>query len=143
VGDSAKPHILLIEDEKTQRSLLEEVLALSDYTYESAGGCEEGRELFARGRFSCALIDLGLPDGSGLNLLGEFTREDPSLVAIVLTGDASAETVIDTLREGAFDYLTKPVNITTLRAAMARALSHHAVVRERAELFRLLLEERE
>jgi nitrogen-specific signal transduction histidine kinase len=99
--------------------------------------------LFARGRFSCALIDLGLPDGSGLNLLGEFTREDPSLVAIVLTGDASAETVIDTLREGAFDYLTKPVNITTLRAAMARALSHHAVVRERAELFRLLLEERE
>lgn len=143
VPDSNKPLVLVIEDDPTQRAFLQEVLDISGFASDLAGTCAEGRGLFGKGRYACALIDLGLPDGSGLEMIGEFAKADPCLVPVVLTGDASTDTVIDTMREGAFDYLTKPLNLTTLRATLARAMAHHSVVRERAELFRLLLEERE
>ncbi len=143
LDEAQTPSILIIEDEPTQMAFLEEVLR--DWGYECVTGSSiaEGRALFERGTFACALIDLGLPDGNGLSLIGEFTTTDPCLVSIVLTGAREAETVIDTLREGAFDYLVKPVDAATLKAALTRAMSHHSVMRERGELFELLIEERE
>jgi hypothetical protein len=65
------------------------------------------------------------------------------MVPIILTGDSSAESVILTMRAGAFDYLTKPVASANLRAAIVRALAHHDAVCERAALMQLLFEERE
>ncbi len=138
-----KPSVFIIEDDGVQRTFLREVLTLSGYECVVASSCEEARQHFHPGRFACALVDLGLPDGNGLSLLPDFTRDDAGLVVVVLTGDASADTVIDTMRVGAFDYLTKPVDITTLTAAVTRAIAHHSVINERAELLRLLLEERE
>ena len=143
IRDALPPRILVVEDDDILRSFLVEALELSDYVMDSAGTCAEGRATFIRGRYACALIDLGLPDGDGLALLGEFVREDPELVSIVITGDAAATTVIDTMRAGAFDYLTKPVELATLNAAVARGLAHHTVRRERAELLELLVQERD
>jgi len=99
--------------------------------------------VFDKARFACALVDLGLPDGDGRELIERFRKKDPCVVQIVLTGDSSARTIIDAMRAGAFDYLTKPVNMTTLKAAISRAVAHHSVILEREELFRLLYEERE
>lgn len=141
--DSPAYRFLVIEDEQTMRKFLQEVLRLEGHDCEAAATCAEGRAIFQKDRFACAIIDLGLPDGSGLDLLSEFSGEDPCLVSIVLTGDSSADTIISTMRGGAFDYLTKPIDTVSLRAAVGRALSHHAVSRERTELFRLLLDERE
>ena len=141
--DATPPRFLVVEDEQAQRNLMQEVLRREGFECDCASTCAEGRDLFAEGKFACALIDLGLPDGNGLSLLSEFAREDPCTVLVVLTGDTSAETIIDTMREGAFDYLRKPVDLITLRASVSRALAHHAILMERAELFRLLLEERE
>lgn len=138
-----RPSVLIIEDEPTQKTFLEEILQEWDYECVSGGTMADGRALFVKNKFACALIDLGLPDGNGLSLIGEFAKADPCLVPIVLTGARQTETVIDTMREGAFDYLVKPVNAATLKAALTRALSHHSVMRERGELFELLLEERE
>ncbi|HPJ99005.1 MAG TPA: response regulator [Candidatus Hydrogenedentes bacterium] len=143
VNGVQKPGILIIEDEPTQLAFLEEILKEWDYECVTGGSIAEGRTLFEKDRFACALIDLGLPDGNGLSLISEFAQADPCLVPIVLTGARQTETVIDTMREGAFDYLVKPVDAATLKAALTRALSHHSVVRERGELFALLLEERE
>lgn len=141
--EAPTPRFLVVEDEPAQRNLLREVLRREGYECECASTCAEGRDLFAGGRFVCALIDLGLPDGNGLDLLADFSSEDPSTVLVILTGDTSAETIIHTMRGGAFDYLRKPVDLITLRASVSRALSHHAILTERAELFRLLVEERE
>ncbi len=137
------PRFLVIEDEQAQRDFLREMLALDGYECECAATLAEGRDLFEKGKFACAFIDLGLPDGNGLSLLPDFSNEDPCVVLVILTGDSSAETVISTMRGGAFDYLCKPVDAVTLRAAVSRALAHHAISSERAELFQLLLEERE
>jgi len=141
--ETAPYRFLVVEDDPAMRNYLQEVLRREGHECEAVSTCAEGRSLFQKGRFACAMIDLGLPDGSGLDLLSEFAGEDPCLVSIVLTGDASAETVISTMRGGAFDYLTKPVDVVAVRAAIGRALSHHAISNERAELFRLLFEERE
>jgi DNA-binding response OmpR family regulator len=138
-----RPKVLIVEDEPTQLAFLEGILEDWDYPCVTGGSIADGRSLFEKNRFACALIDLGLPDGNGLSLISEFARSDPCLVPIVLTGARQTETVIDTLREGAFDYLVKPVDAATLKAALTRAMSHHTVMRERGELFELLLEERE
>jgi len=135
--------LLVVEDDPELLSYLVRILDRSGYVCQTASTCAEANALFQEGAFAAALVDLGLPDGDGLDLMSELVQSDPCLVAIVLTGDASPDTVIGAMRRGAFDYLMKPVDLTTLRAAVSRALSHHAVVRERAELVRLLLEERE
>ncbi len=135
--------ILIVEDDPAQRKFLEKLLQQTGYRCQTAECCAEGRERFAFESFALGLIDLGLPDGSGLSLLGEFVRQDPTFVPIVLTGDSNTETVIGTMRAGAFDYLTKPVDRTTLAAALARAFAHHTVRRERAELLGLLIKEKE
>jgi len=143
LNSAQKPTILVIEDEPTQLAFLEEVLQDWDYGCVSGGSIADGRALFQKDLFTCALIDLGLPDGNGLSLISEFAKADPCVVPIVLTGARQPETVIDTMREGAFDYLVKPINAATLKAALTRALSHHTVILERGDLFELLLEERE
>ena len=137
------PRILIIEDDAVLRAFLAEVLDEAQYALDCAGTCAEGRSLFKKGRYACALVDLRLPDGNGKTLLKEFADQDPEVVTVVLTGDATAEAVIDAMRAGAFDYLTKPVEVTTLEAAVRRALSHHAVRQDRTNLLNLLLEERE
>jgi DNA-binding response OmpR family regulator len=141
--DNRKTTLLIIEDDQAICGHLAEILRLSGYTCEAVPDCATGRSSFVAGKFACTLIDLGLPDGNGLELLKEFAKSDPCVVPIILTGDASSETIIHTMRAGAFDYLTKPVNMMIVRAAVSRAVAHHAVVRERAELVKLLLEERE
>ncbi|MBX7257237.1 MAG: response regulator [Candidatus Hydrogenedentes bacterium] len=141
--DKPRPRILIVEDEPAQRSLIGRILKEEGFEYDEASTCAEGLGLFEKDRYACALIDLGLPDGSGLSLLGDFSREDPNIVPVILTGDTTAETIITAMRAGAFDYLRKPVDLMTLRTAIVRAMSHHEVARERTELFQLLVEEKE
>lgn len=135
--------LLVVDDDPAIRNFLEQVLEREGHECDTVATCAEARAVFQKARYACAFIDLGLPDGSGLSLLSEFTGEDPCLVPIVLTGDVSADTVITTMRGGAFDYLRKPLDLVTLRAALGRAFSHHALSNDRAELFQLLLQERE
>ena len=137
------PRILVVEDNSSQHEFLLEVLDSAGYLYEGAKSIAEGVAAFERGRYACAVVDLGLPDGNGRDLLLRLGEEDPSLVRIVLTGESSAQAVIDTMRAGAFDYLTKPVRMATVTAAVSRAVAHHRVLVEREELVHLLYEERE
>lgn len=137
------PRVLLVEDNERDQALLAEILTRSGYECDQAGTCEEGRQKAEAEDYACALVDLGLPDGSGLSLLSDFSAICPFMVPIVLTGDGSANSIIETMRAGAFDYLTKPVTMARLRAAVSRAVSHHDAVRDRAELVKLLLDERE
>lgn len=140
---SDKKAVLLIEDMAMLREVLSEQLQELGYECVCASTCAEGREAVRNRPFSCCLIDLGLPDGRGLDLLAEFAQIDPQMVPVILTGDGSPETVIETMRAGAFDYIMKPADITTLNAGIARALNHHEVLHERAMLVELLSKERD
>ncbi len=136
-------NILLVEDDKIIQKVLTEVLKNAGYSCVCASSCEEALSLVEEGKFSCALVDLGLPDGNGLDLLPEIRQRDAWLVPIILTGDGRPETIIQTMRAGAFDFLIKPFAATTVEAAIFRACEHHQIRRERDRLIQLLSDERE
>ncbi len=134
--------VLLIEDHALLREAYGRLLAGWGYEYEGAASCAQARSMFRPGDFACALIDLGLPDGHGAELLTEFSRLDPLMVNMILTGDASTDSVIGTMRVGAFDYITKPVNAGVLRQSVQRAMLHYEAVWQQQDLTRQLMEER-
>lgn len=142
VAPDERHRVLLIEDQAELRDIYAQFLGVWGYASTTAGSCAEARAAFKPGEFACALVDLGLPDGNGMDLLAEFSSRDPLLVSVVLTGDQRIDSVIETMRKGAFDYLTKPLSMDALRPALMRAFAHHEVVRQRAALTQLLLEER-
>ena len=135
--------ILIVDDNLQIQSLLSELLAVTGHETHSASTCQEARDLLDAHAFSCALIDLGLPDGNGLDLLAPIAADHPLLVPIILTGDGRPETIIETMRAGAFDFLIKPFVSATLQAAVNRAVDYHNVLKERDELVQLLSDERE
>ena len=135
--------ILVVEDSPEQRDVLSRQLETFGISCICAASCEEGRSLASESKFPCALIDLGLPDGSGADLLPIFKDMAPHMVCIILTGYDTTQSVIATMRSGAFDYLTKPVELDVLKATISRALAHHDAIRERDELLETLFIERE
>ena len=140
---SEKHQILLVEDMIELVEPLVQQLELLGYSCVPVATCEEARRAAGIQAFSCALIDLHLPDGNGLDLLSEFSETAPNMVRVILTGDAASESIIEALRAGSFDYLLKPIDLMTLRACVARAITHHEAVRDRALLVDLLREERD
>lgn len=133
----------MVEDVPPLRDVLIEHLTRGGYLCVPAGSCAEARAAVSEHPFACALIDIGLPDGSGIDLVREFHESSPHLVPVLLTGEHESDTIIEALRAGAFDYLVKPVGMTTVAAGVTRAVTHHKVLRERDMLVDLLSEERE
>ena len=138
-----KKSILVVDDEPFIREYCEDLLTGMGFQCRLAGTCAGAREAFSVNTFACAIIDLGLPDGSGMDVLTELRRADPLVVCIIMTGDSSAASIVETMREGAFDYLTKPVNAGAIKVAVVRAMTHHEALAQQDVLMHLLLDERE
>ena len=135
--------VLIVEDDNMIRELLTNMLEVQGYDVQTAASREDAMERIRNNKFAIGLIDLGLPDGNGLSLLPEFKSRLPWMVPIILTGDNRPESIIETMRAGAFDYLTKPVDAMTLKAAMSRARDYHEALRDRDHVVQLLSDERE
>lgn len=140
---TATHSILLVEDMTELVEPIVQQLELLGYACEAVATQAEARRVASTNSYSCALIDLHLPDGSGLDLLSEFSESAPNMVRVMLTGDANSEHIIQALRMSAFDYLLKPIDLTTLRNCVTRAITHHEAVRDRAMLVELLSDERD
>jgi DNA-binding NtrC family response regulator len=109
--------VLIVEDEANLRTALAALISREGAQGLEAASLEEARKSLLERSFDAVLIDLTLPDGSGLDLIE--TREGPgSPDFIVVTGDASAETAVQALKAGALDYLTKPVDRARLRSVL-------------------------
>ena len=114
--------LLVIDDEPDLRTLYEMTLLREGYEIETAGSVEEGFARLAKRSFSAVITDMRLPDGSGLDLLRRLDEEGRSEKAIVITAYGSAENAVEALKAGAYDYLTKPVDLKQFRAVVASAL---------------------
>jgi len=143
VNGGIKAKVLVVEDDPIVNQLVVDLLDAQGYVCATASSCVAARKCAKEDSFACALIDLGLPDGNGLRLRPDLKEALPWLVPIFLTGDIRPDTIVETMRAGAFDYLTKPFNAASLGAAVARAVDHHEAIRERDRLFNLLSLERE
>ncbi|MDP1650760.1 MAG: response regulator, partial [Rubrivivax sp.] len=119
------PRLLVVDDEPDLRTLYELTLLREGYDVESAGTVEEGwARLVEAGRdgFKLVITDMHLPDGTGLDLLRRMEEAGRREKAIVITAYGSPENAVEALKAGAYDYLTKPVDLRQFRAAVASAL---------------------
>src|SRR3954471_7664794 len=108
---ASAPQVLVVDDEPDLRTLYELTLLREGYRVESAGSLGEARDALAGGRFDVVITDMRLPDGLGLELLQAMSAQQRAERCIVMTAYGSAENAVEALKGGAFDYLTKPVDL--------------------------------
>ncbi|HNV58226.1 MAG TPA: sigma-54 dependent transcriptional regulator [Rhodoferax sp.] len=118
--------ILVIDDEPDLRTLYELTLLREGYRVETAGTVQDALQLIDTKRFDVVITDMRLPDGLGLEVLAHLRSSRRSERCIVITAHGSAENAVESLKAGAFDYLTKPVDLKQFRAAIASAVQGNA-----------------
>jgi two-component system response regulator AtoC len=122
--------ILLIDDESHNREALSLLLANAGYRVQSAESGEEALEILQKTPFEIVITDLFLPGVSGIDILKRVKEDSPYTNVILITGNASAETAVEAMKEGAFDYITKPFNFEKLKVQVSKALEKSRLVAE-------------
>ncbi len=114
--------ILVVDDEPDLRTLYELALVREGYAVAGVGSLAEARERLTQQRFDVVITDMRLPDGLGTSLLHLFREQRRTERCVVITAYGSAENAVESLKTGAFDYLTKPVDVQQFRAVVASAV---------------------
>jgi DNA-binding NtrC family response regulator len=122
--------ILLIDDESHNREALTLLLSHAGYQVQSAASGEEALKILQETPFEIVITDLFLPGVSGIDILKRVKEDSPYTNVILITGNASAETAVEAMKEGAFDYITKPLNFEKLKILVAKALEKSRLVAE-------------
>ena len=114
--------VLVVDDEPDLRTLYELTLLREGYRIDTAADLQEARALLNDKRFDVVITDMRLPDGLGIALLHSLKAQQRPERVIVMTAYGSAENAVEALKAGAFDYLTKPVDLKQFRAVVASAI---------------------
>ncbi len=123
-------HVLVVDDDADVRGLLVSVLSRNGSSVEEASSGTEAMAALSRGEFDVALVDLQLPDASGLDILRSARAADVDAELIVLTGHADVETAVEAMRLGAYDFIGKPWKNAELLEVVAKAAEKKALRRE-------------
>jgi len=123
---SQRQKILIVDDEPDIRELLEITLGRMKLDTRSARNVKEARDWLLREPFDLCLTDMRLPDGNGLELVQHIQLRHPQVPVAMITAYGSLDTAINALKAGAFDFLTKPVDLERLRELVFSALRMHA-----------------
>ncbi|HEV8632843.1 MAG TPA: ATP-binding protein [Chloroflexota bacterium] len=114
--------LLIVDDEESVLVTMQAILQLDGYEVATASKGAVAIERLREQVFDLVLTDLRLEDADGLSILAEVRRQSPDTVTIMLTGYASLDSAVKALREGAYDYLTKPCDVEELKATVARGI---------------------
>src|SRR5215472_51270 len=122
--------ILIVDDEPNMRRILASNLRLDQHQIWEAGGVDEAQRSLASNDFDVVITDQKMPDGEGLTVLASAQEADPTLPVILLTAVATIELAVESMRSGAFDFLTKPFQPEVVRATVRRACERTLLLRE-------------
>ena len=114
--------VLIVDDEPDLCELLAITLQRMEIPSQAAHTLADARRVLIDGTFACCLTDLRLPDGDGLELLAWIQEQLPGLPVAVITAHGNVESAVRALKLGAFDYLSKPLDLQELRRVVAQAL---------------------
>ncbi|MBN2423410.1 MAG: response regulator [Calditrichaceae bacterium] len=128
------PKILLIEDEEDIRQSYVDMLDIFGYDLETAANGKEGLDLIKKTPFDIVITDLNMPVMNGLEVLRWVKKEYPLIEVIVITGFATIENAISAMKQGAFDYITKPVSIDHVKIVITKCLRQIKAKKENKEL---------
>ncbi len=135
--------ILVIEDDPDTRANLHDILELDSHRVATAGSAAEALEQLRLRRFAAVILDRRLPDTTAEEIMPKLKAANPGGAVIIVTGYSDLEGAISALRQGATDYILKPLNADALRASLGRVAErrHLALARERSDAaFRHLVE---
>ena len=130
-----KPLILVIDDDRGMCELLELGLAKRGYEVRSTTDARKVLELLQQASFAAVVTDLNMPGQNGIELTRQLIGNRPDLPVVVITAFGSMESAIEAMRAGAYDFLTKPLEVDALAIVLQRAVQHHAL-REEVKLLR-------
>jgi DNA-binding NtrC family response regulator len=125
--------ILVVDDDQIIRWTLREALQSWGFATVEAGTAAEAVKQFQAEVPAAVLLDIDLPDGSGLDVLRDIKREHPDAIAIMITGNVQVDNTISALRGGAYDFIAKPINLEELRVTLRNALETRHLRREVAQ----------
>ena len=126
--------ILVVDDETNIRSALAKLLSKLGHRVESAGSAEEALQLLQPGRYRVVLTDLKMTGMDGLALLRRIKAADNSVEVIVMTAYGAVDTAVEAMREGAFDYIEKPINQERLPILIERVLERQTLAEDNSRL---------
>ncbi|MCJ7819475.1 MAG: response regulator, partial [Syntrophales bacterium] len=118
----APAHILVIDDDKAMRDACFQILSRQGYRVELAAGAKQGLSLLERLSFDTILLDLVMPDMDGLEALKKIRALDPDVEVIIITGYGTIQSAVESIKAGAFHFLSKPFVPDDLRNLVSRAL---------------------
>jgi two-component system, NtrC family, response regulator PilR len=119
---NATPTVLIVDDEADLRELVEITLSRMGLKSAAAANLAEARALIGAQRFDLCITDMRLPDGNGISLVQHIQQHHPQLPVAVLTAYGNAQAAVESLKAGAFDFVSKPVDLHILRKLVDTAL---------------------
>lgn len=129
-GRQMMAHLLIVDDDRSLRQFLDILFSKDGYQVFTAETGKEALKLMEKQPVDVVLADIRMPEMDGLSLLKEIKGRWPQIPVIMITAFASMDTAVSAMREGAFDYVTKPFNLSELRETVARALKKAEKSRE-------------
>ena len=118
----SKPHALIIDDERDIRELLTITLGRMNLDVTAASSASEARACLAERRYDLCFTDMRLPDGTGQELIELITRQYPEMPVAMITAYGNVDAAVNALKAGAFDFVSKPVDLAMLRRLVQTAL---------------------
>ncbi len=110
--------IIIVDDEKNIRKVLRSIASEKNYEVFEAENIKDATELIKKLYFDVAIVDIRLPDGSGIDFLKSIKEQNQETIALIITAFASADTAVTAMKSGAYDYITKPFNIDEIRIVL-------------------------
>ena len=135
-----KKKVLVVDDEHEILRIIDDLLTRNGYHVDTATTCEKALKLFGENEYNTILSDIRMPQKSGIDLLEVVSKSNPELPVVIMTGYASIETAIDALKQGAFDYLTKPLDYQKLKSIIAHAVENNQLRLDKNRLVKELKE---
>ena len=135
-----KGTVLIIDDEEEIRESIELLLTSEGLSTDTAGNGEEGLKKIEENLYDLVLLDLMLPGKSGMQVQREIKRIDPTLPVVIITAIGAVETAVTAIKEGSFDYVTKPWNNEKLVVIVTNGIKQRQLTSENLHLRRALKE---
>ena len=130
----SKGKVLIVDDEGVVRSSLTEWFATEGYYTRGVSNGREALDIVDKHDFDVALVDLKMPGMDGVELQRRLSDKDPELTVIIMTGFGTVDTAVKALKQGAYDYLTKPVDPDELSHTVEKAMEHRRARQENVQL---------
>ncbi len=135
--------ILIIDDEKAICNTIKEILQYEKYEVEIANDGEEGIKKALALKFDLVLCDIKMPKMDGLEVLAKLQEMQPDMPIVMISGHGTIETVVDAIRKGAYDYISKPPDLNRLLVTVRNALDRSSLITETKTLRRKIFKTRE